>query len=243
MNAAASDPMQSVDLCFLDPGARLLPPFGSARDAVRWAGHLGRGVTRTPRDLARHARRVLALRAARDAEGLYGALLDLFIALGPRGFDLRRGLLAQSKPLLAADAAAFLEAHLEHGITATTPHPPTPASRLTGALRGTLDCLAPVPATAPSAAERDALADALELLAQGEVDAPRILLEGALANGPAAVEVLTLLLEIYRRGRYAAAFAALQARQPALATIAPAIWAETAKHLGVAPLRSGVDTR
>jgi hypothetical protein len=231
--------VQFTDPYFLDPGTRLLPPFATAEDAARWATYLGRSVTRAPLDLTRHTRRILALRAYRDGVGLYGALLDLFIALGPRGRDLRRGLLQQSAPLLAPEAAAFLATHLDAGVLATTPHPPAPASRLTGALHGTLECLEQLAGPGSAPAARDALAEAHELLAQGEVATPMALLEEALASAPASSDALALLLEIYRRGRYGEAFAQLWARQPELAATAPEVWAETAAFLHVAPPRAG----
>ena len=57
-------------------------------------------LARQPRDLAGHSRRVQLARHSGNREAVYGALVDLFIALAGHGVGLKSALLSQSALLL-----------------------------------------------------------------------------------------------------------------------------------------------
>ena len=81
--------------------------------------HLARKISAYPGHLLSHARRVLLARRREDAEDLFGALVDLFVATGPLGLDLRRRLLSSTGDLLAPLRRKYLYANLESGLSPT----------------------------------------------------------------------------------------------------------------------------
>jgi hypothetical protein len=81
------------------------------------ANHLGRKIAAYPGHLLSHTRRVLLARRRADAEELFGALVDLFVATGPLGLDLRRRLLTSTGDLLAPVRRKYLHANLECGLS------------------------------------------------------------------------------------------------------------------------------
>ena len=81
------------------------------------ASHLARRISAHPGHLLSHARRVLLARRREDTEELFGALVDLFVATGPLGLDLRRRLLSSTGDLLAPLRRKYLYANLECGLS------------------------------------------------------------------------------------------------------------------------------
>lgn len=77
--------------------------------------HLARKVVAMPGDLLAHTRRVLLAKRLEDPEETLGALVDLFIATGPRGRGLRQRLLDVCSPLLAGDRRRQLEERMATG--------------------------------------------------------------------------------------------------------------------------------
>ena len=79
----------------LPQSRRLRPKMAT----VEWDGdyieHLLRRIERNPRDLRAHTQRVLMLASKDDRSATFGALADLFIALGRFGYELRYSLLQQ----------------------------------------------------------------------------------------------------------------------------------------------------
>lgn len=77
--------------------------------------HLARKVVVMPGDLLAHTRRILLAKRLADAEETLGALVDLFIATGPRGRGLRQHLLDVCSPLLSAGRRRQLEERIATG--------------------------------------------------------------------------------------------------------------------------------
>ena len=83
-------------------------------------------LARQPDDLRSHARRVLLARRSGSREAIYGALVDLFIALAGRGVGLKSALLSQTALQLGPPERRCLARHLASGMRADQriePHP------------------------------------------------------------------------------------------------------------------------
>lgn len=107
-------------------------------DAGSLLAHLEMHLARQPNDLAGHTRRVMLAARTGDADAIYGALIDLFIALAERGDGLKSALLSRTVLQLALPQRRFLARHLASGVRADeTLHPPARRSVLTRGLIGT----------------------------------------------------------------------------------------------------------
>ena len=78
---------------------------------------LRRKIAAVPGDLLAHTRRIVLARNLDDGAELLGALIDLFIATGSRGYDLKRRLLLLAVPQLPDDARRLLERCLKTGLS------------------------------------------------------------------------------------------------------------------------------
>lgn len=195
------------------------PAFGfedstRLRPSSRWTtdvvgGFLARAIARDPTNLRMHVQRVTLWTASHRREETFGALVDLFVALGERGNALRTRLLASAPADLDPGQRSFLEGRLATGLSAVDRHPPAPASILTRAVTGALDTVARIGDTEPEPAT-DPLAEARDYLAEGNVERARELLESALRAQPERAEVADELLTIYRHSADAGALRALR---------------------------------
>ena len=83
-------------------------------------------LARQPQDLRSHSRRVLLARRSGNREAIYGALVDVFIALAERGAGLKSALLSQTAMQLGPPERLCLARHLASGLRADQsiePHP------------------------------------------------------------------------------------------------------------------------
>lgn len=83
-------------------------------------------LARQPQDLRSHSRRVQLARRSGNREAIYGALVDLFIALAGRGVGLKSALLSQTAMQLGPPERLCLARHLASGLRADQsiePHP------------------------------------------------------------------------------------------------------------------------
>jgi hypothetical protein len=196
---------------------RLTPRWSPGRAAE----FLAHAIVRDPGNLAAHVQRIALAAGARDGVLAYGALLDLFVALGARGADLRARMLRASERLLAPAERTYLEGRLEAGVAATDPHPPTAASMLSRGITGTLDAVAR--AAEGAGAPRDPLLDARDYVNEGNLAAARATLEAALDANPARPDLAGELLDLYRHTHNVSALRAMKARLGARLH-APAAW-------------------
>ncbi len=90
-----------IEPCFLDKDDWIKSP--PVNYAQKTSAYLSHQVAREPHDLTSHTQRICLYRDLGDADGIYGALLDLFITLGDKGAALRQRLLQQSAFILTAE--------------------------------------------------------------------------------------------------------------------------------------------
>lgn len=192
---------------------------GDAREQWR---HLGARVARDPLDLESHTRRVLLASRAPFTEFAFGALLDLFLVLGPRGRALRARLLASAEGWLEADEAHFLRQALDAGLVRSTALPAAPGALFHGALVGTAQL---VQHERAAAVQLTPHAQAVELIDNGDLAGARALLEDALLADPNDAALAQELAGIYRALRDDAAHAAMGERLVARHGQLPAGWA------------------
>jgi hypothetical protein len=93
---------------------RLDAEYGA--DALAAWRHLSCLVARDPLDLEAQTRRVLLSTQPPHQVQNFGALIDLFLALGDKGRGLRKALLDVSRTCLAEEELRFLDAHLDAGL-------------------------------------------------------------------------------------------------------------------------------
>lgn len=202
------------------PGSLEALAHGDVREQWR---HLAARVARDGLDLEAHVRRVQLASRAPLTELAFGALLDLFLALGPRGRALRERLLDQAQGWLEADELHFLRAHLEPGLSRGQALPDAPGSLLHDAVAGAARMVAH---ERLAAAEQSALEQAVSLLEHGDLDGARSLLEQALLDDPSDAGVSAELLGIYRHARDETARAAMAARLRERHATLPAGWTD-----------------
>ncbi len=188
---AAAD---AVEASLLPPTTHLVRTFpvtGLDRDYVR---HLERRILRRPRDLTSHVRRILTLNELDDADGIAGALADLYIVLGRAGPALRARLLSAVEPRIESAHAQFFRDHLERGLGATDPMPSFTRSRLSKQVAGTTQIV-----VISEDADKTAVELAKDAAQQDRAGEAQQLLEGLLETDPGDEEVCETLLDLYER--------------------------------------------
>ncbi len=158
---------------------------------------LAHQVGRDPTDLLRHVQRVSYFLTKHDGHGAYGAIVDLFVALGAKGIALRRNMLRTATPVLSLEQHHALEEKLESGLSPLDRMPLSSESILGKGIRGAT-CLVERN-VARVEAGRDVLEEARSHLEYGQVDEARQVLELALLQDPLREDVPQELLEIYMR--------------------------------------------
>ncbi|MCF6257333.1 MAG: hypothetical protein L3J98_11670 [Gammaproteobacteria bacterium] len=189
-------------------------------------------VTRNPLYLRSHVQRIYLYRKIKNGEALYGALLDLFIALNTKGFEIRQRLLFESKCCLDSHHFNVLYQRLGNGINAASVLPLSQYSRLSKGLIGTINLLINNHQATHEA--RDPQVEAHEYLEYGEVDEARNILEVAVLKEPWRKELHIDLLEIYKVSRDADNCDAMYRRLADKFIPDHHAWIQTAKHIHLA---------
>ena len=195
-DGAALDEARSIEASLLPPSRKLLRDLPVAGLESQYIRHLEQRIHRNPRDLLSHVRRLLLNRSLGDSDGVYGALVDLFIVLGYRGRPLRSRLLKLCKDQLSPEQNQYLQKHLEDGLDARDAHCNTRRSCLSSQVSGKTTLVAR--SDKRSRGGQDLLDLARDALARGEVDAAQELLEGALEVDPGSEPVCLELLALYK---------------------------------------------
>jgi hypothetical protein len=193
-------------------------PACEPADAWRYVTAL---VARDPLDLEAHARRVVMACQPGLRDRLFGALIDVFLALGNRGKGLRTTLLHKARGHLELDELRFLEQHLEAGLS---PLAQLPSQAGSVHDRGVLGSVHMVAHQRVAARELSAHEEAMARIDEGDLDGARHLLEKALLEAPEQVDVMRELLDIYRYTRDDTAKAAMLERLRERHGAAPAGW-------------------
>lgn len=162
--------------------------------------HLAHRISRTPTDLQSHVQRVMLCMQLQSHEKVYGAILDLFIALGDKGYALRARLLAQSRNILSTQQHSVLEAALHSGISELDVVPLTKYSRLSAGISGSLEIVSLVHEN-QSSASTNVLGEVRDLLDSNHIETACDLLESELLSSPKNLEISQELLTIYHHTR------------------------------------------
>lgn len=183
-------------------------------------------VMRNPRDLLAHTQRVLLELRVGDADACFGALIDLFIVLGPRGRALKRDLLRQTRPLLGIERTVFLYRHLKHGLTANDVFPAGSPSCLASGVTGRTEFLhTPDRGGGGQSVSSGALSGE-------DLEPLRLYLEHVVESDPGDAGHVAALLEIYRAGGLVRPFRAMHARLMGRRVALPDEWAALEREFG-----------
>ena len=183
---------------------------------------LARQVARSPGDLCSHVQRINLFLQQAAGDETYGALLDLFIALGPKGLPLRWRMLGAARHALSHAQFHALRQRLESGIEATDAMPVGGSPMLSKGLTGSNRLV--VNQTDTQEQHRDPLIEAGEYLEYGQLEEARELLEKAVLKEPLRGDLQLELLEIYRYTRDKTNFAAMRTRLEAMDVPLDDIW-------------------
>lgn len=160
-------------------------------------------IARNPRDLLSHVRRIVLAHDQGASDELFPALLDLFIALGSKGLDLRKRMLGFARSELAVGHYKQLLDSLAMGLKEKG-IPTVSGSMLQSGLEE-WSILVHEGDHQPNA-PRDPLVEAREFLEYSQLEEARILLEAAVLMTPHRVDLHDELLDIYRSTRDEANF-------------------------------------
>ncbi len=210
----------SADPAFAIAAGGPLVPNAACPPQDSWR-HLTSSISRNPKDLESHVRRVMLAVQAPLPDQLFGAMLDLYLVLGPNGRHLREALLDQATPQLEPEDQHFLRHYLAEGLSRDVQLPAAKGSVLDPAAIGSVRLVEKQKAVV---AETSALEQAVQLLDDGDLDGARQLLESALLADPSDEAVAKELLLIYRHSRDEAAQAAMLARLQEQGAPAPEGW-------------------
>ena len=183
----------NIEVSLLARTRRLVRDFPVEGLERPYLDYLERRILRFPRDLETHVRRILMFRSLRDANGVAGALADLFLVLGTHGRRLRSRLLAMADPLLTPEQLRFFVLRLDRGLNPTEPMPNLERSRLSRQVSGTTKIVI------CAEGGDDPVTLAKEAMANSQYGVAQELLEGALHADPGDRDASALLLDLYER--------------------------------------------
>ena len=210
-----------IDAAFaFQPAGRLHAPVGcDPRDAWQF---LGSAVARDPLDVESHVRRVALATRERNTAWTFTALIDLFLALGPKGRTLRAVMLQSAKDCLSAEDTEFFEQSLDAGLSRGAGLPIGTQSMLDPGLMGAVDMIRHERA---ASVQQSIAEQAADLVNHGDLAGARQMLEEALMHNPDDQAASQELLAIYRHTRDDNAEQGMRARLAARFGKVPAPWA------------------
>jgi hypothetical protein len=191
------------------------------------ADHFCHCIVRDPSDLRSHVRRIVLEYEQGSPDGLYVALLDLFLALGGRGEGLRKRMLRFAKGRLDSGQYALLRESLAKGLEGV-PVQFASGTMLGKGVEGRLDLARPSLERREKA--RDALLEAREYLEYSQLDEARNVLERALLQEPQRAELHLELLDIYRSTRDGDSFSRMSRSLEGVTIPVPEAWRELAEY-------------
>lgn len=194
--------------------------------------HLAHRIQRRPADLTAHIQRLKIYHQCDDREGQYGALLDLFIALGDKGKPLRLRMLRGVSNRLTESQLNLFKAGMEKKISLTDMTPLARYSRLSGAVIGSVQ-IAGVLTEATQIPQVSLIDEARDLLNSGQIEAAQALLEKALLETPEQETLSLELLMIYRHTHNRDAFRTFHEAMVNRPLAAQAEWNQQAVDFGL----------
>lgn len=212
----------------IEDSPELDPLCSGTADAI--ADYLAHSIVAAPDNLLRHTQRIFHHYRQNDHDGLYAALLDLFIVLGQKGRELRSRLLNGARHCLRKDGYARLDHWLRSGLA---PHwnelPLVNRSVLTPGITGLLD-LVRVSVDILDGS-RDPLVEAREHIEYSQLDQAQTVLEEALFCEPHRTDLQTELLLLYRATGDLDRLSRTREKLQQIADSLPAIWDDCERHL------------
>ena len=189
----------SNDLAFLVDSSTLIR-LRDIDTSENIADQLAQAVAANASNLFTHTRRIFFHFQRGDAEGLYSALVDLFLVLGERGLPLRRRLLRGAQTCLEATRYQALSACIgQRGAAIENELPAATRSVVTLGLDGHCNLLIQ---NQPADQElRDALLEAREYIEFSQIDQARELLEKCVLEQPDREELQQELVSVYEASR------------------------------------------
>lgn len=186
-------------------------------------------IARNPDDLRSHIQRIQLNLRLRYADGIFGALLDLFIALSDKGIAIRRRMLSIARPQLSVVHRVFLSHSLQLGLTSKDIMPTTACSALSAGYSGTQNLV--VDGESVQEEEIDPLILAQDHIDKVEIDAARQLLERAVVAQPWRAELHIELLGIYRATQDTVGIQKMYQTLTGSAIPDPELWKETMQNV------------
>lgn len=199
-------------------------------DQWRLISYFAHQIARQPSDLLSHTRRIIFHASLKDQEGVYGALLDLYLALGSKGSKLRQGMLEIANDFLSDDQKTLFATHQQSGILPSQALPASSTSILGNFFSGTSQLLSLDNSPVPKESDL-ALKESMKLLIFGKVEQAQQLLEGAVIADPLHYGLNKELLGIYRRNDSKEDFRKMRALLQGAETAIPEKWLEADKYL------------
>ncbi len=170
-----------------------------AHDFDGFLAYLGHRILQRPGDIKSHVQCILLLIQHADGALLYGALVDLFIALGDKGQALKQRMLELAAPQLNRTSQVFLQRHVADGVNACD----AAIERVRSALLRAATCggepLVRRHSTAEGAQEQSPLQEAQEFIQHGQLELALDTLERALLDDPNQEEIAGELFDLYQR--------------------------------------------
>ena len=168
--------------------------LGSSNDIA--IENLCHRIARDPQDLRAHIQRIALYMRTQNNEGVYSALIDLFIALGEKGGAIRKRMFSNAEPYLSDKRKFFFSSILHRGIRDTDPVPDAHVAVLCKGYIGNNNFIVES-AHNSCTYEDDPRQEANDCLSYGQVDEARKILEQAVLQEPWREDLQTDLLEIY----------------------------------------------
>jgi hypothetical protein len=215
---------------------RLVPQYARVEWRAGYQRHLEHRIQRNPRDLYAHVRRVMMYRDLGHNDRGFGALVDLYLILGPRGRPLREKMLDRFEDRLTHKQYRFLCSHLVSGLSASEPLPTGTHSLLAKGISGTTQIV--VRSDEPGGEAQPVIA-ARRRMAEGDETGAQALLEAAVREDPGSMDVCKELLDLYREKGLPDDFFSMYAECLSRDLALPGLWEETQQQF----LRSGAPPR
>ena len=153
-------------------------------------------------------------------------MIDLFIALGPKGLELKKSILRPTYDLFEKEHASFIKKHLRSGIKATLSIP-TRESRLSKGISSFADI---VDRESVDGKPYSPLSLAKEKLSLGELGYAQVILENALEDNPGDIEIANKLLDLYRNHEMSKEFTTMTTRLSGKTLASQEKWSETENY-------------
>ena len=164
---------------------------------IELANQLSAMVSADPQNLKVHIRRICLYFDLHQADFLFGALIDLWIAFNGRGRDFFRIILFATKVRLKEEDFKQLHKLFVNKELSASKTPSARLSVLSQGLSGSLKLVSLVDDNVASQQQRDPLVEALEYLEYSQVEQALSVLEVAVMIEPTRKDLQQHLLEIY----------------------------------------------